>query len=69
MPDTPLQVAMIQEGRRQDWLANLLQVHPTQVSRWVNGVRTPDVGMQRAIAAALHRAPDTLWPASDREAA
>lgn len=49
---TPLQRALRDQGRRQNWLAAQIGKHESEVSRIANGY-VPDAETQRAIADAL----------------
>ena len=61
-PETPLKRILDEEGRRQDWLARQLNVDESAVSRWVRGVHVPSEPNRRAIAEALGRNVDDVFP-------
>jgi transcriptional regulator with XRE-family HTH domain len=58
---TPLKLAIVASGRPQRDLAIELGLHESQLSRIVNGLET-DAGTRYAIADALGRDHDELWP-------
>lgn len=58
---TPLKLAIVASGRSQKDLALELGLHESQLSRIVNGLET-DAGTRYAIADALGRDVDELWP-------
>lgn len=59
---TPLDIALFEARRTSRSLAIELNVHETQVSRWRNGLHTPEEATQRAIADALGCGVEDLWP-------
>jgi lambda repressor-like predicted transcriptional regulator len=61
--DTPLKRALAEDGRRQNWLAERLDVDPTQVWGWVHGLHVPEEATRARIADLLGRHVDELWPA------
>lgn len=60
--ETPLKRILEDEGRTQAWLARRLGVKPQQVGIWVHGIYRPLPETQEAIAAALGRTVEELWP-------
>lgn len=60
---TPLKKLMDAEGRKQSWLAAEAGVDAATMSRIVNGF-IPDDDKRAAIATALGRTTDELWPES-----
>lgn len=66
---TPLKLALEEDGRRQTWLADRLGVDPRQVWGWVHGIHIPSVATQEAIAELLSRDAEALWPETSDEAA
>lgn len=60
--NTPLKRALAEDGRRQTWLAERLGVDPRQVWGWVHGLHVPGNETQAAIATALGRTVDELFP-------
>lgn len=60
--DTPLKRVLHEEGRRQDWLASQVGVRPEQVWRWVHGLHEPADDTKQAIAEALGRTVEELFP-------
>jgi transcriptional regulator with XRE-family HTH domain len=65
---TALKLAIVASGRPQRDLALELGLHESQLSRIVNGLET-DAGTRYAIADALGRDHDELWPPPERPAA
>lgn len=65
---TPLRAVLEEEGRRQSWLAAKVGKDPADMSRIVNGL-IPDEATREAIAAALGRQVDELWPTDEQVAA
>lgn len=61
MPHTALDQVMEEQGRRNDWLADIVGVHPSLVTRWRNGERTPGADKQPTIALALGRSSHDLF--------
>jgi lambda repressor-like predicted transcriptional regulator len=59
---TPLKRIMLDEGRRQSWLASTIGKDQSEVSRIVNRGLVPDEEIRLAIASALGREPSELWP-------
>lgn len=66
IPRSPLDAAMLEDGRRNDWLADKVDAYPEQVSRWRSGAHEPIKRTQREIARALGRTVDELWPNTDQ---
>lgn len=60
--NTPLKQALDADGRRQTWLAEQLGVERRQVWGWVHGLHEPGDETKAAIALALHRSVEELWP-------
>lgn len=67
--NTPLKQALAEDGRRQTWLAERLDVDPRQVWGWVHGLHVPGDPTQRAIANALGRPVGELFPAEPQDVA
>lgn len=73
--DTPLKRILDDEGRRQTWLAARLSeilkrpIDRSEVNRWVNGVHIPEKATRDAIAEALGRTVDELFPPQPDERA
>lgn len=67
-PRTNLQRVLLEEGRKQSWLAGKIGIDQASLSRIVNGLHA-DERTRAAIADALGRHPDELWPSADAEAA
>lgn len=65
---TPLRVALAQAGMTQTDLAEKAGIERSRLSRIVNGLHADD-GTRDAIAHALGRTPDELWPAHEDVAA
>ena len=59
---TPLQDLMRVQGRRQDWLAEQIGKHPSEVSRIVGGFVPRSKVTRQAIADALGCKVEELWP-------
>lgn len=53
---------MEDEGRRQSWLARRIGKDQAEVSRYVSRGMLPDEATREAIADALGRSVDELWP-------
>ena len=62
---TPLQSLLLEEGRKQAWLARKLGVSPSEVNRWVRGLHVPEERTRRRIAQLLDRSVDELWPGTE----
>lgn len=60
--ETPLQRILQAEGRTQAWLARTLEVDGRQVWVWVHGLHVPEPDTRGAIAQALGRTVQELWP-------
>jgi hypothetical protein len=58
---TPLRAFLQAEGRRQNWLADQIGKHESEVSRIVGGF-IPDAETQEAIASVLGTTVAELWP-------
>lgn len=67
--DTPLKNVLREEGRRQDWLAEQVGADVYQVSRWVRGVHVPIETTRQAIARALGRHVEEVFPTEQYEEA
>lgn len=67
--ETPLKRVMDAEGRSQTWLAKAIGVHRQQVWMWIHGIHVPEQASREAIARALGRNPDELWPPEPQERA
>lgn len=67
-PATPLKLAIVASGRQQQDIAAEVGLHPSRLSLIVNGLHTDDATRQ-AIARALGRNPDELWPPEPQERA
>jgi lambda repressor-like predicted transcriptional regulator len=63
-PRTPFREVLEADGRRQDWLAARVGASPAEMSRWVNGLHEPIDPTKAAIAEALGRSVEELWPES-----
>lgn len=59
---TPLDDALWAARRTGKWLAEQLEVDPSQVSRWRRGVSIPSPDTQRKIAKLLKVGTKVLWP-------
>jgi lambda repressor-like predicted transcriptional regulator len=57
---------MLAEGRRQSWLARMIGKDQSEVSRIVNRGLLPEPETQQAIADALGRKVEELWPADSK---
>lgn len=66
--NTPLKQALAVDGRRQDWLAERVGATKQQVWTWVHGLHVPAEPTRRAIACALGREVDELFPVDEPEA-
>ena len=60
--DTELRRILEDEGRSQAWLSRRLGVSRQAVGMWVHGIYTPVPETREAIASALRRSVDELWP-------
>lgn len=60
-PRTALGAILREEGRRASWLADRVGVNEGTMSRWINGLHVPE-DRRAAIAEALGRTADELWP-------
>lgn len=68
--ETPLRRVLQDQGRRQNWLAEQVGCDPSDMSNYVRGLHVPEETRRVAIAAALGRHPDELWPpAAEQQAA
>lgn len=65
---TPLKLAVVMSGRRQKDIATEVGTDEATLSRIVNGLHADD-RMRSAIAAALGRQVDELWPADEEQRA
>lgn len=63
-----LKEVMEAEGRKQTWLAQVIGVDRSQVSKYVNGLMPPEP-TRAAIAEALNRETGELWPDTTASAA
>jgi transcriptional regulator with XRE-family HTH domain len=59
---TSLTQALRDAGLSQLELARRVGTSESHVSRWVNGIHTPNRFYKREIARALRRKPEELWP-------
>lgn len=64
MQVTPLKRVLQSEGRRQTWLASQIGMDPPTLSRIVTGRLVPTDAERLAIAKALGREVEELWPDS-----
>ena len=62
--ETPLRRALREDGRKQVWLAERVGATEPLMSRWVHGLIPPD-DKREAIAEALGRNVDELWPSTE----
>ena len=67
-PDTPLKTILVNEGRKQSWLAERAGIASSTVNQIVHGLRPTDV-QAKAIADVLGRDVAELWPADEKAAA
>lgn len=67
-PRTPLQRIIREEGRKQSWLAEKVGIDQASLSRIVNGLHA-DEATRTAIADALGRQVDELWPDAGEQVA
>lgn len=67
MPRTPLKRILQDEGRKQSWLAERVGIDQATMSRIVNGFHADDP-TRDAIAQALGRTIEELWPDLERAA-
>ena len=65
---TPLKRVMLAEGRRQSWLAERIGKQQSVVSLIINRGLIPDPETRQAIAEALGRKVDELWPEHSEKA-
>ncbi len=65
---TPIRVALLEQDLTQKWLAEKVGRHEATISRIVNGLHC-DAALRAAIALALDRHVDELWPNEQREKA
>lgn len=65
---TPLKRVLLDEGRKQSWLAQRVGIDEATLSRIVNGLHCP-IELREAIASALRRPVADLWPVDDERAA
>lgn len=66
---TPLKAVLEEEGRKQSWLSERTGIPQPRLSQIVNGHWNADEPTRAAIAAALGRHVDELWPDADQAAA
>lgn len=66
---TPLRLAIVASGRTQREVAETAHLGESRLSLIVNGHWNPDEATRQAIADALHRSVDELWPADEARAA
>jgi DNA-binding transcriptional regulator YdaS (Cro superfamily) len=59
-PTTALAENLAGTGRKQAWLANELNIHPSSVSRWASGERPLPIRYVQPIADALQVEPSRL---------
>lgn len=67
--DTPLRRILKEQGRMQIWLAQRVDVHPSEISDYVRGVHVPVEATRQQIARALDVPESTLWPQAGSAAA
>ena len=65
---TPLKRILLDEGRRQSWLAERTGIDQATLSRIVNGLHPSEANAQK-IAANLGRQIEDLWPDAEAKAA
>lgn len=61
-PPTPLKLAIVQSGIRQNELAGEIGVDEAQLSRWANGLHCRDEAIRNRIADVLGVTVEVLWP-------
>lgn len=66
-PRSPLDAALIAQGRKARWLADRLGVHESEVSRWRAGIHMPEQATRQRIMELLGRT--DLWPPDEHEKA
>lgn len=69
---TPLKMAIVASGFTTQEIADRIGVHASVLSRWAaepNKRRVPKVDQALALAGALGKTVDELWPETDRAAA
>lgn len=57
-----LKAAIVDEGRRQNWLADKVGVDPAILSHWIAGNRSPNAEQRKALAKLLNRKVKDLFP-------
>lgn len=67
-PITPLRAILDEEGRKHIWLANKVGIDKSRLSLIVNGLHVDDA-TQAAIASALGRHVDEVFPSATRQEA
>lgn len=60
--DTPLKLVLEADGRRQNWLAERLDVDSRQVWGWVHGIHEPADATKQRIADLVGRPVAELFP-------
>lgn len=63
--DTELKRILLSEGRSQSWLSRTTGVDRSQINRYVHGIHDPDLRIKKAIAEALGRTVEDVFPASE----
>jgi hypothetical protein len=67
---TPLDQAIWEARVTNRWLGEQIGAHETQVSRWRHGLHVPEQATREAIARALGREVNEIWPVErEQEAA
>lgn len=60
--ETPLRQVLNEQGRKQNWLADQVGCHPSEISDYCRGVHVPAEATRLRIAEVLDRNVDDLWP-------
>lgn len=63
---SPLKRILLAEGRRQTWLAGEVGIDPADLNRIVNRGLIPSDRVKQAIADALGRKVEELWPDAEQ---
>lgn len=62
LANTPLREVLKKQGRKQSWLCGETEIHPTWMTKLVNGTSLPRVDHAQKIAKALGVSVSELWP-------